>query len=150
MHYLVAVDLSEPTQRIVDTLLKCVHKDKDAVWLLHVAAPEPDFVGYGVDTPPIREVTAKNYHQEICDLERYEAQIKKAGMRVQSRIVQGVTAETILHKIEKWNIDMLIMGSHGKGFFKRVVLGSVSEEIVRRVEIPVVIVPVHEALEEPR
>ena len=144
MHYLVAVDLTEPTQKIIDTLIKCVNKEKDRVWLLHVAEPEPDFVGYDVDTPPIREEIAKHYHEDMCDLEAYEAQIKAQGIQCQSRIIQGVTVDTVFKKAEKWAVDMLIIGSHGKGLLREVLLGSVSEEIVRRSTLPVLIVPVHQ------
>ena len=143
MNYLVAVDLTEPTQNIIDVLIKCVNKEKDQVWLLHVSAPEPDFVGYDVDTPPIRNATAKHYYQEICDLETYEAQIKAQGIDCQSRIVQGVIGDTILQKAIEWEVDMLIIGSHGKSLFKDVLLGSISEEIIRRSTFPTVIVPIH-------
>ena len=143
MHYLIAVDLTEPTQKIVDTLVKCVNKEKDKVWLLHVVAPEPDFVGYDVDTPPIRKAIAKHYHEDMCSLESYEAHIKEQGIDCQSRILQGVTCDTILEKAKEWEIDVLIVGSHGKGLLKEVLLGSVSEEMVRRATLPVLIVPVH-------
>jgi len=144
MNYLVAVDLTEPIQKITDTLIKCVNKEKDQVWLLHVAEPEPEFVGYDVDTPPIRKSIAKHYHEDMCELEAYEAHIKSQGIQCQSRMIQGVTGDTILKKAAKWEVDILIVGSHGKGLLKEVLLGSVSEEIVRRSALPVLIIPVHQ------
>jgi len=143
MNYLVAVDLTESTQKIIDILVKCVNKEKDKVWLLHVAEPEPEFDGYEVDTPPIRKATAKHYYQEIYDLENYEAQIIAQGIECQSRIIQGVTCDTILKKAAEWEADILIVGSHGKSLAKEVLLGSTSEELVRHSALPIVIIPLH-------
>ena len=45
MRILVALDLSSATERALATAIKLSRGMSAEVWLLHVAAPEPDFVG---------------------------------------------------------------------------------------------------------
>lgn len=52
----------------------------------------------------------------------------------------GDAREVICDAAKKYNPDMLVIGSHGYGAFKRVVLGSVSEYCVHHVQCPVVVV----------
>ena len=144
MKYLVAVDFSESMQKILDNVQLCLHVEDDKIYLLHVAEPDPEFVGYEVDTQQMRKVTAQRYYQEMCDLEAVEKKFKEKGISCEAFLIQGSTAETILHEAEKLDIDMLVLGSHGKNFMERVLLGSTSAEIVRKSTVPMLIVPTHQ------
>ena len=46
MKLLVAVDLSESTEKVVKKAEEIASAISAKVWILHVAAPDPDFVGY--------------------------------------------------------------------------------------------------------
>ena len=61
-------------------------------------------------------------------------------MEVETRVLKGHPAEKIISFAEDNNIDMIIVGSLGKGGYERVVLGSVSEKIVRHSKVPVLVV----------
>ena len=141
MKYLAAIDFSDTTENIIDVLFECVNQEKDEVILLHVAEPEPEFVGYEVDTPEMREVTAKRYYREMCDLEHYEARFKKRSIRCKALLIQGAFRDTILQEAEKNAVNMLVIGSHGKNFMEKVLLGSVSESVLRHSTKPVLVVP---------
>ena len=144
MKYLVAVDFSESMQKILDNVQLCLHAENDELYLLHVAEPDPEFVGYEVDTEQMRKVTAQRYYQEMCDLEAVETKFKEKGIACKAFLIQGSTAETILHEAEKLDVDMLVLGSHGKSFMERVLLGSTSTKIVRQSAFPMLIVPTHQ------
>jgi universal stress protein family protein len=45
--------------------------------------------------------------------------------------------------IQRQNIDVVVLGTHGRGGLKKLVLGSVAEEVVRRVGCPVITVGPH-------
>jgi nucleotide-binding universal stress UspA family protein len=108
-----------------------------------VAEPDPDFVGYEVDTEQIRDIEAKRYHQEKCDLEAVKEDLKKAGINNKALLIQGATVETILKEAEKLSVDVIIMGSHGKNFMQRTLLGSSSTGVMHQSTLPVLIVPTH-------
>ena len=52
----------------------------------------------------------------------------------------GEPAESILRKAKELDVDMIVMGTHEKGF-AQVFLGSVAKTVMRSSKIPVVVVP---------
>jgi nucleotide-binding universal stress UspA family protein len=143
MKYLVAIDFSESMKKIIESVKLCIRDENDQVILLHVAEPDPDFVGYEVDTEQIRDIEAKRYHQEKCDLEAVKEDLKKTGITSKALLIQGATVETILKEAEKLAADVIIMGSHGKNFMQRTLLGSSSTGVMHKSTLPVLIVPTH-------
>ncbi|GMN52320.1 hypothetical protein TIFTF001_021471 [Ficus carica] len=62
------------------------------------------------------------------------------NMNIEKKVGSGDAKDVICHTVEKLNADALVMGSHGYGFFKRTLLGSVSDHCAKHVKCPVVIV----------
>lgn len=67
------------------------------------------------------------------------------GDRVQAKrvISKGAPAQIILDYAEREQCDLLVMGTHGRRGLQRLFLGSVAEDVLRRTDIPVMIVPEH-------
>jgi nucleotide-binding universal stress UspA family protein len=63
----------------------------------------------------------------------------KPGVSVTTRVLEGDPAEAILDEAERWDADLIVVGSHGYGRLKRRLLGSVSQALAlharRSVEI---------------
>lgn len=70
--------------------------------------------------------------------------IKAIGLAPESvdhRIVEGAPGPMICQVAQDMDdVDVVVVGSHGHGFIKRVVIGSVSEYVVRHCEKPVLVV----------
>ena len=64
MNILVCIDFSDSTEKIVSTSEKLAKDVSAKLWILHVAEPEPDFVGYEVGPQYIRDSLAEQFHQE--------------------------------------------------------------------------------------
>ncbi len=144
MKLLVAIDFSPATEKIMESVKALVCKLDSKVWLLHVAMPDPDFVGYEVGPDTEREFVAKKFQEEHRKIHELADELKKAGIDVTPLLVQGATVETILEKAEELNVDAIITGSHGKGAVYRLLVGSVSEALLHKSRIPLVIIPVKE------
>jgi nucleotide-binding universal stress UspA family protein len=56
-------------------------------------------------------------------------------------LVQGDPARSILSEAERLPADLLVMGTHGTSGFKRFILGSVTEKVLRQAIAPVLTVP---------
>ncbi|MCO5382213.1 MAG: universal stress protein [Methanosarcina barkeri] len=105
---------------------------------------------YVIDTTPYRSVSLdKIWSKETLDeFERagheatsYVERIgKAAGVEVESRVLRGHPVEKIINFAEDNNVDMIIIGSLGKGGYERFVLGSVSEKVVSHAKVPVLVV----------
>ena len=55
-------------------------------------------------------------------------------------VKEGVAADEILHQAELNNADVIIMGTRGYGMFKDALIGGTARRVVRRSNIPVMVV----------
>lgn len=71
------------------------------------------------------------------------ARVKKQEIRADSRIVEnlaGRAADTIVKEARKWNADVIVMGTHGRRGFNRLLLGSDAGLVARTAPVPVLMV----------
>ncbi|EJG07182.1 UspA domain-containing protein [Methanofollis liminatans DSM 4140] len=66
--------------------------------------------------------------------------LREAGMKVRTAIEKGVPSVEILAIAKRERASLIVMGSHGKSNLAGVVVGSVSEEVLRRSSVPVLII----------
>jgi nucleotide-binding universal stress UspA family protein len=57
-------------------------------------------------------------------------------------VVEGDPAAEILRKAEELGVDLVVMGTHGKGLLEHAFLGSVAEKVLHRIKIPVLTIPI--------
>jgi nucleotide-binding universal stress UspA family protein len=74
------------------------------------------------------------------------ALIKKHDLKAEAstfETVGGRVAEVIVREAKKWKADLIVMGTHGRRGFNRLVLGSDAESVLRDSPIPVLMVRSH-------
>ncbi|HTO01681.1 MAG TPA: universal stress protein, partial [Microthrixaceae bacterium] len=64
---------------------------------------------------------------------------------VESKLVEGSAGIVICAVAEQIQPDVVVVGSHGRGWFQRLVIGSVSEYVARHCKSPVLIVRPHDS-----
>ena len=69
-----------------------------------------------------------------------QTELKKIGFDVKVRIEQGIPFTDILRVEEEEDISITILGSHGKSCVEEMLLGSVSEKVVRKSHRPVLVI----------
>jgi len=69
-----------------------------------------------------------------------ERTITAIGRPAERRVVHGDPAIEICRVAEEGQFDLVVIGSHGSGFLKRVVLGSVSHHVLHHAPCPVLVV----------
>jgi nucleotide-binding universal stress UspA family protein len=138
---LACIDFHKKTDLLVDTAILFAKPFNSKVWLLHVAAPDPDFVGYEVGPQYIRDGRAKELKQEHQELFRYVDQLEKNGIASEALLIQGPTIDIVLEEAKKLNADLIIAGHHEHGFFYNVFSGHISSHIISKSKIPVLIIP---------
>lgn len=60
------------------------------------------------------------------------------------KVMEGYPAEEILKQANELDCDIIVMGTHGKGWVSHAFLGSVAERVLRRVRKPIFIIPLPE------
>jgi len=144
MKILVAVDLSGATEKILKKVEDIAKTLSAQVRLLHVTEPEPDYVGFDMESEAVRDALAKKFHGEHRQIQEIADRLRKAGLDTTALLVQGKMVETILNEASKLGVDMIVVGSHGRGAMYQLLVGSVSEGILHGSECPILVVPTHE------
>lgn len=70
------------------------------------------------------------------------------GISVTTQIVEGSPADAIVAEAERWSADLIVLGSHGYGRVRRVVLGSVAGAVVARAPCSVQVVRAKHLLQD--
>ncbi len=131
---LVPLDGSELAEAVLPHALALAKSTGAELVLLRVA-----FVPILPGIDPI-EVQAT----AVEEAENYVAAAAKPlqahGVKVEAKIRYGDPVDEILDHVTRDHIDLIAMATHGRTGLKRVVLGSVSEHVLRRASVPVLLV----------
>ena len=138
---LAAIDFSDLSEEVIKQAMSIALASSAVLYLLHVAAPDPDFVGYSAGPQCVRDSRAHELCDELRELHRAADNLRQQGAAVKALLLQGPTVETILDEAEKLDVDAIVIGSHGRGAMYNFLLGSVSEGVIRASHRPVLLVP---------
>jgi len=94
---------------------------------------------------PVLEITEDAVREErlarLRKLETLGSEVRALGdIRVITALEDGPVAPTLKDYANKFNVDLIVMSSHARGGIKRVTLGSVTDYLIRRTNIPVLVV----------
>jgi len=132
---LVAADLSKaagPTIGLAERFAKLVGAE---LRVLSVFEPLPNLSG--VPSPDPTEYFAlaqETLEQEIWPL------VRTPG--VEKIVRHGTVVDTVMREAADWRADIVVVGSHGKGWAQRVLLGSVTESLVNQLPTSLLVAPV--------
>jgi nucleotide-binding universal stress UspA family protein len=136
---LVPVDFSDVSAKVVETASSLAGAFGSRVILVHVAEPEPQFVGYDPGPLSVRVAVAGGIH---ADQGRLEALKKKFGAStVHALHIQGSIPEEILRLAREHGATLIVMGSHGHGALYHLFVGSVTTAVLKEAPCPVLVVP---------
>lgn len=135
-HILVALDGSADSQTALRHAVMLARDQNAKLTLLSVVPHQPTPVGPGVAPPPETDES----HAEII---REALREVPNDIGVTTRLERGEIAMTILKVVAEDQYDLLVMGSHGHGRVHRALLGSVSEKVLHRADVPVLMLRAH-------
>lgn len=138
---LVAVDFSPVTDAVIDAAVAVSRAFQSTVHLVHVEAPDPDFVGYEAGPEVVRQAVAGQIRQDHRRLQELKHASWHDPGAVSALLIQGPTVEKILAERDRLNADLIVIGSHGHGALFNLLVGSVAEGVLRRAACPVLVVP---------
>jgi nucleotide-binding universal stress UspA family protein len=79
--------------------------------------------------------SAQEYLEDIAE------RLKQQGVSVQTEIGEGSAHEHIIDYAKKHSADLIVMSTHGHGGLKRMLIGSVTDRVIRMGEVPVLVIP---------
>ncbi|ACC70323.1 universal stress protein [Paraburkholderia phymatum] len=142
---LVALDGSDTASRALDIALDLAAEHGAHVLPLYVI--DVPAIAYGVpgfDPSIIRDAFEEEGKRITSDA---SARIATRSVAGAPRVVEvAAPGEDVAHRINEmaheWHADLIVMGTHGRRGFRRMVLGSVAERVLRGASCPVLMIPV--------
>ncbi len=144
---LVPTDFSKHSQNALTYAAEFADKFGAELYLLHVVQdlslffPDP-VSGAPPITPPVDQLTAAVQ----VSLDRLVRDNDLARLKVHQVVREGTPFYEIIRFAREADVDLIVMGTHGRSGLVHVLLGSVTEKVVRKAPCPVLTVrhPEHE------
>lgn len=139
---LCPVDFSDHSRRALDHAIAIARWYESTVTVLRVfsAAPVAAFGPGPVVLEPI-VLTSVDRDQLLADTKAFAETESAPGITIEALVREGNAAEEILEQATSMKADLLVIGTHGRSGFERLVLGSVAEKVLRKANCPVMTVP---------
>ena len=138
---LLATDGSDLAAEAIGTGLNLLGRDHRLVALTVVAPAPPALslspMGPGPDPTLADELEARTTREQTTEL---AALLERLGVDAEARVEVGDAGETICSVAEEIAADVVVIGSHGNGRLKEILLGSVSHYVLHHAPCPVLTV----------
>jgi len=138
---LVCVDFSDVTPRVMDEARDLARALDSNVHVIHVIPTPPDYMMYSPGASMPMAAVAPDMRVETERLQKLIAPLADASVKAAFEILEGHVIDEIVATAKRIDAGHIVMGSHGHGAFYNLVLGSVAEAIMRKVDVPLTIVP---------
>jgi len=151
---LIGIDDSKFAEHAADYGFDIAHSFKAHVGLVHIVEPmvipstgnSDILLGSSPQVMGINDVELMNIQNDASET-LIERTIKKfgKGLEVTHFNEYGDTADGIIDCAKEFKADLIVIGTHSRTGFDRLLMGSVAEHVVRHSEIPVLVVPFKES-----
>jgi nucleotide-binding universal stress UspA family protein len=131
---IVGFDGSREAERALEMGLSIARNMDSRLEVLAVANP-PEPARAGASQKMVDEAHG-HYSQS---LRRIAENAKALGIKVTTGIAVGHPAEQILKRAEQCGADLIVVGRRGRSTFEQLVMGSVSERVLRYAPCPVLV-----------
>ena len=137
-HILVPTDFSQYANYAVDYALELAKTLQARLTFIHVIHLTPLVTG------DIGSLGISSYLAEIESDAQQRMQtllnrVHQQGGQGETTIVQGVPFQVIIETAESRDVDLIVMGTHGRTGLTHVWMGSVAEKVVRLAPCPVLV-----------
>jgi nucleotide-binding universal stress UspA family protein len=158
-HLLVALDGSEPAERVLEhavalagafgsrvTLLRATEGPELLLAQTSAGGPSIGDVAPAMDPTPILEAeesAAEDYLKDVAE------RLRRANVSVETEHPEGEPASVIVERAAALGVSLILMTTHGRSGLGRVMFGSVADSVLRHAACPVLMVRVTADQPEP-
>lgn len=143
---LICIDFSPLTPRIVKTGKELAKALNLGVHLVHAQPEKPSaptaVVHQGADPSLGREMM-----KEIKELNNLKSDFEEEDIPCSYATPRGKTSDVIAAEAAKVEAPYIVLGSHGNGAMYHLVVGSVAEGVMKKLDTPVILVPAQQRLD---
>jgi nucleotide-binding universal stress UspA family protein len=139
---LCPIDFSDHSRRALDHAIAIARWYESTVTVLYVFSAAP-VAAFGHDSAVFEPIvlTAVDRDQLLADTRAFAETESGPAITIEAVVREGNTATEILQQAASMKADLLVIGTHGRSGFERLVLGSVAERVLRKASCAVMTVP---------
>ncbi len=139
---LFATDFSDAAERAFGYVEEIARELRSKITLIHVFRRSSAEVPLGeAGIKKQKDIDRRRMEEKKGRLEQMKERLEALGSTVEVVWKSGTAAKEILACAAKTPSSLIVMGNHGRGFFREALLGSVANDVVRRAEVPVLLIP---------
>ena len=148
MKILLVTDGSNFSKTAIDTCQKIVVSPKNTSFKIISAVefstmlPSDPFIGASADYYDRIEQAGHNQAKEFVEESAAQLRLLFSGdsLNLTTEVLDGSPQRVIVEQAESWGADLIVIGSHGRGFWSRTMIGSVSDSVVHHAPCSVLVV----------
>ena len=138
---LYPTDFSDVANKAVDYIAKLKEAGGKEVIVLHVIDERAiGDICLLYASRGIVEMVRRIKEEASKEMDKIGARLREEGFEVKLRVERGIPLTEILRVEQEEGVSVIVIGSHGKSNVKEMLLGSVSEKVIRKSERPVLVV----------
>jgi len=132
-HILVPMDFSADAEQALDAAVELAKQFQARLTLMHV-----------IQLPITTEVDLSGYYADLEDgarqeMEAYQKRVAATGLAVDVFLDSGAPFRQIVDAAKTRQVDLIVMGTHGRTGMQHLLIGSVAERVVRLAPCPVMV-----------
>lgn len=131
-----AIDGSPHSARVVSFAADLARRYGATVYLVYAHPPVPSYLG----DEQFYRLAGREVERGRDLLRPFAEVLERAGIRVEMEVLEGPPPRAILAVAETREADLIVIGSRGLGAIRGLLLGSVSERVIRLAKCPVFVV----------
>ncbi|MGI5836757.1 MAG: universal stress protein [Chloroflexota bacterium] len=135
---LVAIDGSEHSRRAVEIIVDLASAFDAEVTIIHVL--DPTELGEATTEVAKRKLRAAFRERGSSILADAAELFRRAGVAHETVLAEGRPSDVVSERVQSSDYDLVAIGRRGLGGVKSLMLGSVSDEVLRKVKRPVLLV----------
>ena len=147
MKILIATDGSDFSKAAIEKACEILSDGKNNIIEIISVSEEVANTGtepFGVSAEYIREMEKIGHEQAAKFAGEAEELIRgrftDSSIQIKTKIVKGSAGRVIVEEAQNWDADLIVVGSHGYGFWGRAFLGSTSDKVMHHAHCSVLVV----------
>ena len=141
------VYLSDLTFKVLKQAHSLASAFKSEVIILHVTSKVPVVLDVGIVSPVLMEDPSPAVVQEqAAQLLEMRDSLLKFGVRASVEELEDASVDAVLAATKRRNADLIILGSHHHSTIYNLLVGSVTNDVLKRAHCPVLVVPSDDAV----
>jgi nucleotide-binding universal stress UspA family protein len=137
---LYPTDFSEVSKKAINYIKQLKEAGTQEVVVLHVLNEKGVEAMALYASGSFDELLQRVEKEAADEMKKIEADLTESGFKVKLRIEIGIPLTDILKVEEEEGVSAIVIGSHGKSNVKEMLLGSVSEKVIRKSKNPVLVI----------